>query len=97
VISLFAWVIYGIFSFHRIGRNWAEKRQEYQVMTQSPELVVLRVYGDYLITAPLIRDPSRNQVEKKLYILKLSEMEKIPLTLEKVGTLKVKESSNTAP
>jgi hypothetical protein len=56
--------------------------------SQRPEVVVLRIYGEYLITAPF--DRSTREFEKKLYLLKISDMTKLPLTLEKVGPLKVK-------
>ena len=80
---------------HWLGKNGAKKKTDFHVAKQYPglpdELAVILIYGEYLITAPLIRDPNGNQVEKNLYILKLSEMEKTPLTFEKVGPLKVKE------
>jgi hypothetical protein len=53
-----------------------------------PEVVVLRIYGDYLITAPF--DRPGHTFEKKLYLLKISEMATVPLTYEEIGPLKVK-------
>jgi hypothetical protein len=64
------------------GRHSAERWKDFQVIAKSTdvpaEVVVLRVYGDYLITAPIIRDPNGNEVETTLYILKLSEINKLP-------------------
>jgi hypothetical protein len=82
-------------NFYNAGRARAEKMDVFQVIKQSPELVVLRTYGDYFIAAPFNR--TTREVEKKVYLLKLAEMGKTPLQLEKVGPLKVKESSNTVP
>jgi hypothetical protein len=91
IVVLVAWVIYGTYVFPGEGRNLAEKKEWFQVINESAELVVLRAYGDSLITAPLIRNPNGNQVEKTLYILPLSEISKTPLTLEKVGPLTIKQ------
>jgi hypothetical protein len=53
-----------------------------------PEVVILRIYGEYLVTAPF--DRADQTFEKKLYLLKISEMSTVPLTFEKVGPLPVK-------
>lgn len=53
-----------------------------------PEVVVLRIYGDYLVTAPF--DRTTKQFEKKLSLLKISEMAEVPLTYEKAGPLHAK-------
>ena len=50
------------------GRADAQRKEEFQVVPQSsdvPEVVVLRVYGDYLLTVPF--DRSTKEVEKKLF------------------------------
>jgi hypothetical protein len=73
------------------GYAHAKFQDNFRLVKSSQELVILRVYGDYLITAPLIRDVKGNQVETTLYILKMSEMDDTPLTLEKVGPLTVKQ------
>jgi hypothetical protein len=84
-----------------LGKTKAKFKQNFHIVTQysglSNELAVIHTYGEYLITAPLIRDTNGNQIENKLYILKLDEMKTTALTLEKVGPLKVKESSNIVP
>jgi hypothetical protein len=79
------------------GKSDAAGYEWFQVIAASqdiPEVVVLRVYGDYLITAPIVspvKQEGPNEIEKTLYILKLPDMSKIPLTLKKVGPLKLKE------
>jgi hypothetical protein len=79
--------------FLLIGKFDAEKSQEFQVTTQSVdneklELVVLRMYGEYLFTAPLSR--STQEIAKRIVIIKLSDDYPTSLSLEKVGPLKVK-------
>jgi hypothetical protein len=81
------------------GRNYAKIQPEFQVIPKStesnrPEVVILRIYGDNLITAPVVtpvKPEGNNQIEKTLYIFKLSEMDKTPLTLKKVGPLTVEQ------
>jgi hypothetical protein len=90
IIALIA-IVYGNGVFRLGGRADAQMKEEFQIVPQSsdvPELIVLRVYGDYLLTAPFNR--STKEVEKKLFILKVSEMGKTPLIMEKVGPLQVK-------
>jgi hypothetical protein len=45
----------------------------------------VRVYGYYLLTVPF--DRTTREFEKKLYILKISAMPKVPLVLENIGPL----------
>jgi hypothetical protein len=87
------------FSF-LIGYSQAQNRQEFQIMTHSSddkkfELVVLRVYGDYLLTAPLTL--STKEIETKLVIFKLSDDSPTSLSLEKVGPLKIKPDVISSP
>ena len=88
---IFLFICYlGVICYY-IGRSTAENRTEFQVIAPSsdvPEVAVLRISGDYLLTAPF--DRVTKKVEKKLYILKISEMPKTPLTLENIGPLSVK-------
>ena len=82
--------------FYKAGKDVAERQEEFQVIPKSvgskrPEVVVLRIYGDYLITAPLIRSSEKNEVKKELYIFKISdEMSNTSLAREKIGPLKIK-------
>ena len=77
-----------------VGVSDAERRQEFRVIAQSREIpeevVVLRIYGDYLITAPIDRSVTPKEIKRTLYIFKIPEMAKTPLTTEKVGPLQVK-------
>ena len=73
---------------HTAGKAQAHQQEEFLVIDHSPEVVVLRIYGEYLITAPF--DRSTKEIEKKLYIFKLSDNSPTLLTLEKAGPLKVK-------
>jgi hypothetical protein len=95
ITLVIAIVGYGIFIYYMAGYAYAKYQAEFFVINHSPKLVVLRIYGDYLITAPLVtpvKSEGNNQVNKTLQILKLSEMDKTPLTLEKeLGPLTVKQ------
>jgi hypothetical protein len=96
IILLFLIVLFFGFAGARwSGRTYAENLEEFYVMAQSPEVVVLRIYSDHLITTPF--DRLTKQVERKFYILKLSEIPTTPLSLEKIGPLKIKESPKAIP
>lgn len=77
--------------FYKAGNDSARTSEIFYVIEKSdeiPEVVVLRIYGDYLLTAPF--NNLTNEIEKSLYILKMSEMSKIALISKKVGKLHVK-------
>lgn len=80
IVALFAGVFFG-------GANEARTRKEFLIPSTTEQLVVLRVYGDNLICAPL--DRGNKEIEQSFYIL---EMKGIMLTPENVGPLTV--SSN---
>jgi hypothetical protein len=85
-------IFYGTYIFPVGGRVDAQRQTWFQVVAQSsdvPEVVVLRAYGDYLFAAPFNR--STKEVVKRLFILKMSEIDKTPLTTEEVGPLHVKK------
>jgi hypothetical protein len=89
IISIVFIVVSGGASAHRkLGQFNAQWQEEFYIVAQSPELVVIRNYGDYLFAAPF--DRVTKEVEKKLYLLKISDMAKTPLTTEKVGPLHIK-------
>lgn len=78
----------GSYLFPTEGRKDAQGQEWFPVVAQSPdvpEVVVLRVYDDHLFATPFNR--STKEFEKKLFILKLSDMDKRPLMTEKVGPL----------
>jgi hypothetical protein len=96
IIILFSLAIFGLSSdfFHEPGAYEAMQQQGFYVVEGSskfPKLIVLRIYGDHLIAAPLI-DIS-GTIEKKLCLLKLSEMSQVPLIAEKFKSLKIQQSS----
>jgi hypothetical protein len=91
-------VLVGLFAFLSIlwGRQAAQRHEAFQIIAAEkpapgesprPEVAVIRIYGDYLLAVPFNRTTSPKQFEKKLYILKLSDMPKIPLVLESIGPL----------
>jgi hypothetical protein len=86
-IFLIIWFV--LSTAYAAGKARAQQGEHFLVVEQSTELVVLRSYSDYLLTAPLNR--ATKEVESKFYLLKMSEMNKTPLTLEKVGPLTVKQ------
>jgi hypothetical protein len=90
LIGLLIFIFDGAYVFRIAGTLVAQKQEVFPIITQSPEVVVLRSYGEYLFAAPLHRQT--HEFEKKFVILKMAEAEKKPLTLsiEKVGPLRVK-------
>jgi hypothetical protein len=99
VLIVFVFVCIGIYGAYDMGSTNAQERRLFLVLPKSSEVpvevVVLTAYGDYIITSPI--DRSTKTIEKTLYLLKLSEISKIPLTFENVGPLKIKESSKAVP
>lgn len=76
-----------ILATHFGGINDAASKVEFLIPSTTQELVVLRIYGDNLICAPLDRE--NKEIERSFFIL---DMKDIYLTPEKVGPLTV--SSN---
>jgi hypothetical protein len=77
------------------GRNEAKRQEKFLIVKQNlgvpgvdTEVAVLRVYGEYLFAVPINR--ADKKFEKKLVILKMSDMPKTPLNLEKIGPLEEK-------
>ena len=74
-----------------LGKEEAKGWKNFQVIAaERPrrEVAVVRVYGDYLLTVPF--DRTTKEFEKKLYILKISDMLEVPLVLEDIGPLRLK-------
>jgi len=101
VLYIFIFVCSGIYIAFNLGRDMARDRRFFLVLPKSAEVpeevAVLTAYGDYLITSPIDRSTKPVTVNKTLYLLKMSEIGKTPLTFENVGPLKIKESPNTVP
>jgi hypothetical protein len=79
----------GLF-FGYLGYSNAQTQPWFQTIKQyeSQEVVVIRSYGDYLLAVPFNRNTK--QFERKMFIMKISDMAKTPLSYEKVGPLQVK-------
>jgi hypothetical protein len=86
IMSLVAYSLYA-------GKWDAEHRETFFIVKKFPglpeDLVVVQFSGDYLVTAPL--DRAAGEVEKKIYLLKVSDMGHTPIDHEKIGRLKVKQ------
>jgi hypothetical protein len=95
----FIWVFLVIFAFlgiltpgfnlfHEGGKETAKTQKEFPVLVLSSlpsKVAVIRSYGDYLYAVPF--NPDTNKFEKKLVIVKISELTTIPLAFETVGPL----------
>jgi hypothetical protein len=74
-----------------LGKGGAKGLRDFLIVAAEsprPEVAVVRVYGDYLFTVPF--DRTTKEFEKKLYLLKISEMAEVPLVLENIGPLSPK-------
>jgi hypothetical protein len=74
------------------GKADAEQQKVFQVIAPfngMPEVVVLQIFGDNLITAPLVRSAEKNKVKNELYVLKMSEKSGVHWKTERVGPLSV--------
>lgn len=87
IIILCLWL--GLSISYHAGHAAALKQDEFLVATTSPEMVVLRIYGDKLICAPFER--ATKEVQRSFIVLKVAEDPKLMLRLEKVGPLRLKE------
>jgi hypothetical protein len=79
--------------FSEQGRERAGKYDSFPVLvspypTSTPEVAVIRTYGEYLYAVPFHRET--RQFEDQLVIVKMSDV-KTPLSFEKIGPLKPKE------
>ena len=78
-----------VYSAYSVGRAQAFDQTHFLVPSTSPEWVVLRIYGDKVIIAPL--DRTSGGVQKSFGILKLGEDPSLVLSREKVGPLHIQE------
>jgi hypothetical protein len=87
------WVIWGVMVFYSvtfyIGEYSASRQKEFLILKTTPESVVLRIYGEYFISAPF--DKTKKEVEPKFTYQKVSQDPPLTAQLEKIGPLKVKE------
>lgn len=74
------------------GDAAALKQEEFLVANTSPEMVVLRIYGDHLICAPF--DRATKEVQRSFIVLKVADDPQLMLRLEKVGPLRSYSAPN---
>jgi len=75
------------------GRGQAKRQEEFLVLPSSPEVVVLRVYGDDLVCAQF--DRITQEVQPHFFVIKrvtLPSEPRIQLNLEKVGPLRLAQA-----
>jgi hypothetical protein len=74
------------------GQSAAMRQDRYLVTSTSPQMVVLRVYGDNIICAPI--DRNSGSIEHSFTVLKLGEDPDLMLYSEQVGPLRLKEQAS---
>ncbi|MDH4222710.1 MAG: hypothetical protein OEV55_04120 [candidate division Zixibacteria bacterium] len=77
---------YAMIVTRTVGEYKAINQNEFMVIRSSPEMVVLRIYGDKLTCAPFIR--TTKEVKRIFNVFKISEDSNLQLHLEKVGPLR---------
>ncbi len=77
------------------GLTKAVNQDEFLVLNTSPEMVVLRVYGDRMIAASFNR--KTQEVESKFVIKVLGEDDNLVISPEDVGSLKLKPTPTPTP
>jgi hypothetical protein len=92
---LFASLIAFSFIASTAGEAEALQQKTFYVTNTTPELVVLRIYGDTVIAAPF--DRASKEVHKSFRILKVSDDAGLALTLEEVGPLKLVPAPTPVP
>ena len=85
-VTLMIWIVFAGAASHAAGRSAALHQEEFLLVGRSPEMTVLRIYGDSLIAAPV--DRVTKTVKRTFVILKLDADASRPLRLEKVGPLR---------
>jgi len=79
-------VLFLSFMFYSAGRAHALKQTEYLFPSTYEQSVVLRIYGDNMICAPVDRD--KKEVQRSFFVLNVSGATPPTLKLEKIGPLK---------
>ena len=82
-ITLALLIVLGLGFF--FGRTDALHHQEFLVANTTPETVVLKIYGENIVTAPFNR--ATKSVYKSFNILKLGHDKNLTLTLQNIGPL----------
>jgi len=76
-----------------IGKAHALNQKEFLVLSSSPEMVVLRIYGDRMIVAPF--DRKTQEFESKFVIKTLGADDTLVISPEDIGPLKLSKPSPT--
>jgi hypothetical protein len=85
-IGLFLFLLLvGGFLIHNAGRSKALTQRTFLVTNTSPEMVVLRIYGDKMVCAPF--DRTTREVDQSFVILKIAEDSHLMLHREEIGPL----------
>lgn len=82
-------LVMALFVVYIAGQSAAMKQSEYLVTSTSPEMVVLRVYGNNMVCTPL--DRSTREVEPNFVVLKVGEDPNLMLYSEQIGPLSLEE------
>jgi len=77
--------LFGITIAGTAGRSEAIKQEEFLVTNTTPEMVVLRIYGDNMICVPF--DRITGEIEKDFTVLKITDDSDLVLKLENIGQL----------
>ncbi len=77
------------------GLAKAVNQDEFLVLDTSPEMVILRIYGDRMIVAPFNR--KTQEVESKFIIKTLGEDDNLVISPEDIGPLKLKPTLTPTP
>lgn len=77
-----------LFVIYYAGQSAALRQSRFLVASTSPEMVVLRVYGDKIICVPFNRDT--RQVEQSFVVLRMAQDPDLMLRPEDIGPFNVK-------
>lgn len=78
-----------IFFAYGDGRRSAIEQEEFNVMDDNPNFIVLRIYGDTIISASF--DSQTHQLDGLVTIAKLSEDKVVGIRRTSLGRLKIKK------
>jgi hypothetical protein len=92
VILILIYLWFGLLLTYGAGRSAARNQRKFLITNTSPEMVVLRIYGDKMVCAPLSR--STGEVERRFVVLKVAEDPDLMLGLEEVGPLRLGEATS---
>ncbi len=87
--------LFGIYVAPSAGKSEAIKQEEFLVTNTTPELVVLRIYGDNLICVPFNR--TTGEIEENFSVIKNTGETGLALRLEKLGQLHLPKITPVAP